>query len=938
MTEILYKTGNFTEKIEQLDPGELVRERYEILSVLGEGGFGKVYSAFDRILKKEVALKFLSRDVIDSEKKFIRVKREINISQKITDPGIVKIFSLEEWKGSFFLVMERVFGRTLKDILEEKKKLKWENFKDIFLKIIEAIEVLHSNGIVHRDMKPSNIMIGANGDIKLLDFGLSKEVNDLEKTSSLGEIVGSPYYMSPEQVSMNDVGHRSDIYQLGLILYESLSGNVPFSDQSSTLDILYRRLSEEPRSVSLEGVKVPKFVEHGIMKALERDERDRFTSAEVMKEYFKEGKYPFMGKSLRRIRKHPVIASLLVLIIAGVFFSAFLFRKGSLETGKMEFKDSKLSVYNGLGNKLFEKDFYPSTVLNAVTHRISKNFIILNNRTFRGNQLSTDENVIAVFLTKKDLYRDIVEESLVSPRYASSLSIVDRKGKILFKEFFHLNFKQFQKEIYSGWMNFQRIRKRDVDGDGDKELLFETCHNMSMFPAQFVLMDDLSFYNLYNPGHLNWVKPVLEKGKYRFYIFGENNLMCHMFFLADVDLKKYGRIQFIPNLTEQTNSIKLSYFYYILPGNLLLVQDRWKEKGEMVFNNLADNSVITVKNNYTLIVKKGSQKKVFKDEFKVVFEAYSMIQRVYRNKIVVKDFPGAYRILNSFDVSRIRSPYLLSVFYFYKGDLEVLMGDLEKGKNSLKKSLNYFKGNNDAIQKMYEISFLKGKPKREKFDERRVAEKNIKFYGLGENGVKLFSVYTSLQEGKFRHAEKIISSMHREKTVLKSVIDIFRGRYSDGYQLMKELNGKITTPFTLEESRLMFSRLVLLSYLFSPKDKKPAKKDLDLSRFYFKDIADNMFLYSNLAEISASWSLVGREQRDDLADFSKEKFDELIKRAKGDVASKLWLFYDSFIYGLTMEKLENKIESVRGYEMCIKSNPHTDLAKRAKRKLEKLRL
>ena len=273
----------------KLKPGTLVNRRYRLEALIGQGGFGIVFEALDETLNSRVAVKFLNPRLTGNERKFLRVQREINLSRKISDERIIKIFSLESWQGIHFLVMELARGRSLKSHLEEKGRFAWPEFKGIFLDILEAVAVLHRNGIVHRDLKPANILIDGGRRVKILDFGLAKEVEDTEKTSTVGEIVGSPYYMSPEQIRGDGVGFPSDVYQLGLVLYRTLSGRHPF-EHTSTMEVIFKQLNLRPDLATPELSGLPRFLRFGLHKALEKSPPRRFGDAGAMAGFFSAGK------------------------------------------------------------------------------------------------------------------------------------------------------------------------------------------------------------------------------------------------------------------------------------------------------------------------------------------------------------------------------------------------------------------------------------------------------------------------------------------------------------------------------------------------------------------------------------------------------------------------------------------------------------------------
>ena len=305
-----------------IEKNTVINDRYRVEHEIGRGGFGWVYKATDTVLNTKLALKLLDPTFISSEKKFHRVKREINLSRKITDERIVKVHSLEKWDSYYFLVMEYVEGKTLKELINEKGKMDWTEFKDIFLQVLEGMDILHQNGIIHRDLKPSNIMITGKGKIKILDFGLAKEITDNEKTTTVGELAVSPHYVSPEQAKGEEVDSRSDIYQLGLILYSALSGSHPFKD-ANTMEMLYHHTHTKPDKLSSRGVKIPRFLDFGIEKALEKKRENRFADVSAMLDFFKNEKSAILERSWSKLKSRPISSTLIILKPVSSFFYLF---------------------------------------------------------------------------------------------------------------------------------------------------------------------------------------------------------------------------------------------------------------------------------------------------------------------------------------------------------------------------------------------------------------------------------------------------------------------------------------------------------------------------------------------------------------------------------------------------------------------------------------
>ncbi len=350
-------------ELARLKADAVVNGRCRVERLIGKGGFGLVFAATDQTLKVPVALKFLDPQSLRDEKKFLRVQRETTLSRRIGDPRIVRIYSLESWRGIWFTVMERIAGRTLKERLKAEGPYSWDEFRPLFGAILQAVASLHAAGIIHRDLKPSNIMADGSGKVKILDFGLAKEIGDTEKTSSMGEIVGSPFYLSPEQIQGLELGVGSDIYQLGILLYQCLTGSYPFPD-TTTMNLVLMHLGQKPGRLCDRGARVPEGVEFVVAKALAKRPRDRFRSAAEMAGCLQRRRAPLLQAAARRVPDWLRRAALgVAAALLGV--AAYRLTYGSASLSSVRGGGNVLAAVNRFGRTVWRRDFAPFTVHDA---------------------------------------------------------------------------------------------------------------------------------------------------------------------------------------------------------------------------------------------------------------------------------------------------------------------------------------------------------------------------------------------------------------------------------------------------------------------------------------------------------------------------------------------------------------------------------------------
>jgi serine/threonine-protein kinase len=253
--------------------GALFAGRYQILGTLGKGGMGTVYRALDRELDDEVALKVLLPAAFD-EGSGQTLKLEIRLARKITHRNVVRTHDLGEADGLRFLTMEYVPGTTLRDIIDQKGAVALSPGLQIAKQLCRGLAAVHEAGIIHRDIKPPNIMVLPNGVVKLMDFGIASTAEGADPVMQGERTVGTPHYMSPEQAQGWELDARSDIYSVGVVLYELFSGKRPIEDRDRS-EILEKHLTFEPVSLTALRPDLPELLERLVMACLAKKPAQR---------------------------------------------------------------------------------------------------------------------------------------------------------------------------------------------------------------------------------------------------------------------------------------------------------------------------------------------------------------------------------------------------------------------------------------------------------------------------------------------------------------------------------------------------------------------------------------------------------------------------------------------------------------------------------------
>ena len=262
--------------------GQKINDRYEVLQTIGEGGMANVYLAKDPILERNVAIKVLRGDLANDEKFVRRFQREALSASSLSHPNIVEIYDVGEDNGNYYIVMEYIPGKNLKQLLKKRGSLTVHEVIDIMLQITSAMSVAHDSMIIHRDLKPQNILIMEDGGVKITDFGIAMALNATQLTQT-NSAMGSVHYFPPEQANGKGATLKSDVYSLGIMMFELLTGELPFRGENA-VEIALKHLKEQIPDVRSINPNIPQSVENIIIKATAKNQKNRYNNANEMHE------------------------------------------------------------------------------------------------------------------------------------------------------------------------------------------------------------------------------------------------------------------------------------------------------------------------------------------------------------------------------------------------------------------------------------------------------------------------------------------------------------------------------------------------------------------------------------------------------------------------------------------------------------------------------
>ena len=260
--------------------GQKINDRYEVIRSIGEGGMANVYLGYDTILDRNVAIKVLRGDLSNDEKFVRRFQREALSASSLAHPNIVEMYDVGEDDGLYYIVMEYIEGKTLKQLLKKRGTLTISEAIDIMVQLTDGMAHAHDSYIIHRDLKPQNIMIKDDGQIKITDFGIAMALNSTQLTQT-NSVMGSVHYLPPEQASGKGCTTKSDIYSMGIIFYELLSGSLPFRGDNA-VEIALKHMRDPLPSLKEENSAIPQSIENVIMRSTAKNPKNRYEDAKSM--------------------------------------------------------------------------------------------------------------------------------------------------------------------------------------------------------------------------------------------------------------------------------------------------------------------------------------------------------------------------------------------------------------------------------------------------------------------------------------------------------------------------------------------------------------------------------------------------------------------------------------------------------------------------------
>jgi hypothetical protein len=469
---------------------------------------------------------------------------------------------------------------------------------------------------------------------------------------------------------------------------------------------------------------------------------------------------------------------------------------------------------------------------------------------------------------------------------------------------------------------------------GEADALLSVQQYQSMYPFAMVFMRGIKKFIYTNPGTFETFPQGSVAGVSRFMFFGVNNLFSHMSFIAEngfvPDTTGWVVIKGIPNLmADYRANIAFVGTLFILPAKARMIENRWKQEGRARFEEGGMGDILDIDRQGRMTLRTREGTRTFWDSPDTLRRVYTLVNNAYQERVKRRNLKNARGLIAEALSFPLQNPYLRSALLYLQGDLEVGLGRYVEGEMSLLQALRAYPGNNDANERLCEMEVLKGDPDAALARLDETFADSSKFWGFQTFGVSLFRSYLYLHQGMNGRASDEIAKLKLSVPgiagLCQATSDLFQGDYPAALKVLRGLERQPLDALDLREFRLLLARALLLDLT-----------DENRVRFLFEDLLRNSMEYGHLAEISNCYFLARSGRAGEAAGSARAAFARLQERSRGDFMTRLWLFYDAYVYGRTMELADDLGEAVRGYRTCIAANPHTGLAKRSRQRLKQL--
>ncbi|MFC2169327.1 protein kinase [Acidobacteriota bacterium] len=682
---------------EELTTGSTFAERYQIIEELGKGGMGKVYKAHDTEIKEKVALKLIKPEISADKKTIERFQNELKFARKISHRNVCRMYDLNKEKGRYYITMEYIPGEDLKSMIRMSDRLAVGTAIKIAKQVCEGLSEAHRLGVVHRDLKPNNIMIDKNGNARIMDFGIARSLKAKGITGA-GVMIGTPEYMSPEQVEGKEVDQRSDVYSLGVILYEMVTGQVPFEgDTPFTIGVKHK--SEIPKNPRELNAQIPDDLSRGILKCLEKDKDKRYQSAEEVRSELtsiEQGiptaervipkRKPFTSKEITvtfGLKKlvFPALVFIGILIVAVIIWQ-ILPKKEAVVAPKIENSIAVISFENQTGDKSYDymQRAIPNLLITALEQ--SGNLYVATWERMRDilKQIGKDdveiiESDLGFELCRMEGIEAIVLGSFIKAgdTFATDVKVLDVETKKL-------------------------LKSANARGKGEDSILEVQIDKLSREISQGI--------------GIGWEK--MESTQLKVAEVTTTSMEAYNYFLRGREAyEKFYFVearQFLEKAIDLDSTFAMAYYYLARTYRSLLDRTAYEEtleKAKMYSQKASDRERLYIEASYADEIEKNPQKQ---------FQVLKDITKKYpREKWVYYDLGSYYQDKKMFNQAIEEFHKALKFDPNYGEALNMLaytysdIGDFEKSIEYFEKYASVFPGDANPIDSMGEVYLRMGK-------------------------------------------------------------------------------------------------------------------------------------------------------------------------------------------------------------------------------------